>query len=406
MNSNHKAHRYQKILALLFLFFIFYIGSATLPQTLTEIGQMYQKDEPNILVLRDRLEGNYRNMLTLEAPSPLKNKGAFIDFNGLLAKAMGQRKMNHIVKLDNGHLIGMTAVQEVDVPARRIATLCQKQRERGKDFLFILAPYQVSKYTPGIPAGYEDFSNDNADRLLAALTQAGVPYLDLREKMQAQGLSHDDAYFTTDHHWKPATGLWAYREIIQSLTAAGAIGAIDPRYTDAASFETREAPDAFLGATGRRTGQYYAGVDAFDIITPRFETNLTATIPATNRVKTGDFADTVLEPIFLETPKSLFLSNLFSFYGNGDRDFAAYQNPGAPIDKKALFIGDSFGNIPFAFLTLCFQSCEELDMRYYAEDFAAYYDDYAPDVLLLMINAGSIEQENTLYDFFPEAANE
>ena len=72
------------------------------------------------------------------------------------------------------------------------------------------------------------------------------------------------------------------------------------------------------------------------------------------------------------------------------------------MDKQVILTGDSFGNIPYSLMSLCFTSCDELDMRYFPHDFSAYYDDYDPDIVILEVNVDQSVAENTQYPFFPE----
>ena len=97
-------------------------------------------------------------------------------------------------------------------------------------------------------------TKENIEFTRQLLEEAGVPYLDLREEMQAEGISVTDAFYTTDHHWKPQTGLWAFGKILEKLETTGAIPSVDPVYTDPGNYSFEIHENTFLGSSGKRTG--------------------------------------------------------------------------------------------------------------------------------------------------------
>jgi len=390
--------KHTHILALAFLVYIAYIGASALPPALVHVAAA-SAGNPGIMAARNKADAEYKAMLTF-TNSFLANKGTYINLNGLMARAMGQREMNVRVRLNNGHLVGVIGTRDVMPAAAEMIRLYNRVAADGKAFLFVLAPSQVSKYEDLMPVGYEDCTNQNSDNMLAILRDADVPVLDLRETLHNEGISHTDAFFKTDHHWKPETGVWAYTKIIERLTIDGTIPAIDPMYTDLAQFQSEVYEDWFLGSSGKRTGRYFVGTDDFSVITPLFDTFLSVSIPSADIEKQGDFATISFNQD--ANVRDFFLSGPYTGYGHSDRDFVSYRNALAPVDKKLLSIGDSFGNVPLTFMPLAIGSCDELDMRHYTDDFAQYYTEYDPDIVIMLVNNETIAQDNTTYVFFPE----
>lgn len=74
---------------------------------------------------------------------------------------------------------------------KEIVKLYLTQLEKGKKFLFVLAPSQISKYDSQLPKGYKSYENDNADLFISGLIENNVPVLDLRDKMFEQQISLD-----------------------------------------------------------------------------------------------------------------------------------------------------------------------------------------------------------------------
>lgn len=387
---------YQKVMAVLFLVFIFYIAAVMLPRTVDSAGTLY-RDKSGILEVRDTVDEEYREMLEFQGALP-KNKATYINLNGLMARLMGQRYVNERVKLDNGHLSYLYEKTDFSLDVLQMTKLSEKQKARGKHFLFVIAPNQNPKNRDILPAGYAEYSNQDADEMASRLRANGVSVLDLRDELINDGISWEDAFFVADHHWKPETGFWAYAKIIKRFEEMGVIEPADPKLTDIGEYNQTVYEDWFVGSSGIRTGYLYSGLDDFTLITPKFKTDLTYSNVPDTVMKRGSFDNVALGGAVAQ--KDYFNYGPYSIYGNGDQAFKRYTNPDAGADIKLLSIGDSFSNVPFAFLPLAIGRCDELDMRYYDGDFASYYAQYAPDAVLVLINAGTLSQENTHYDFF------
>ena len=394
-----KKIKYKHILAILSLAFIVYIAWSEFPATLELVGDYLKNSrESNRASITSQLDKKYKNIMTFDADMPL-NKGSYIDLNGAVSRVMGQRYLNERVKLHNGHLALLNEECDVTQPVETMTRLCDMQREKNKQFLLVIAPAQFSKYENLLPAGFDDFTNQNADRFADMLRENGVPVLDLRDELHNDGISHTEAFFVTDHHWTPQTGFWAYAKLIEYFAQSGVIGNIDSKYTDIDEFDIEVYKDWFLGSSGKRTGKYYAGTDDFEIINPVFATRgFSVDIPQRNVGKRGSFAEVAYD--MSENRRDYFFASPYSAYGNNDNGLKSYRNSSAPVNLKVMSIGDSLSNVPFTFLPLVFSECDELDMRYYYGDFPEYYDGYDPDIIIVMIGAASPDQPNSTYDFF------
>ena len=223
------------LLAVSFLVYILFVSLAALPEFLYHLGGAFYW-ETGYTHFIETVDQQYSGMLSTDTDAPLlQNKGSYINFNGAMARLLGQPMMNDRVLLKNGHLSHVVSKapepEEIQAAAENIIRFSRRQTGTGGSFLFVMAPSQISKYEDLLPAGYTDTTNDTADTFLALLEEAGVDCLDLREEMHAEGISSADAYYTTDHHWTPQTGFWAFGKILQKLEAMGAISPVDPLYT-------------------------------------------------------------------------------------------------------------------------------------------------------------------------------
>jgi len=404
--QNRRKIKSSYVLSALFCLYVLWVGLAALPETVYNLGNtLFWKSGYQYFI--DTTNQQFEGMLSTGKDfSGLQNKAAYINLNGLLARTLGQPFMKDCVMLKNGHLASIVPEEPepeyLHMAADNIRTLFQKQRDDGKQFLFVMAPSQISKYEDLLPTGYTDTTNDTADSLLALLEQYDVPYLDLREQMHTEGLSVTDTHFKTDHHWTPQTGFWAYTKILEKLTAMGAIEKLDGLYTDPQQFAFDTYEDTFLGSWGKRTGLYYTGVDDSIFIRPEFENRISVTIEERNLQIQGPYEEvcynTEVTPDY-ENP-DYFNDNMYGLYGWGDMELTQWRNENAPITSNVLLIGESFGNIPFSLMSLVFSSCDEMDTRSYTGDFSQYYSSYCPDTVILLVNADHTLSPITLYTYF------
>jgi hypothetical protein len=327
------------------------------------------------------------------------NKGTYINLNGFMARLMGQRCMNERVKLDNGNVARLYDSIDAMPAAKQITKLFAAQKERNASFLYVLAPTEIPKYENLLPAGYRDFSNKNGDELLALLRENGVPVLDLREEMARDGLRHTEAFFTTDHHWKPETGFWAYTKIMERLARSGATEPVEPHYTALDCYNVEVYPHAFLGSAGRRTGAYYAGVDDLSIISPKFDTDILLEIPALTVKKQGSFFSIAYNDRAFQ--HDFFNDDPLGGYGAGYHSLKRFRNDNAPLDLKVMCIGNSFSNTSLVYLSLAVKALDLLNMQWTVEgDFKTYYADFQPDICIMLTYANSDYDPNNTYDFF------
>ena len=330
----------------------------------------------------------------------LQNKATYINFNGLMARLMGQKECNELIKLKNGYLSWPGYSYEkssLDIVFISIQALFQQQAEQGKDFLFVLAPaknYQSEQY---YPVGHNDTANHDVLYLLELLKKNGIPYLDLREKLVQDSIPYEEIFYITDHHWTTQTGFWAFTQILETMKNNGSIEADISSYVNPKNYQFTIYEDSFLGSLGKRTGICYAGVDDFCVITPRYKTNISVQIPNAEIDVSGDFETTAYNrhALYKLNQKDYFNDNLYGLYGWSDRPHISWSNPNAPENKNVLLIGNSYGNIPFSFMPLYFSSCEELDLRHFTGDFSSFYVDYAPDTIIILVNVDTVADENT-----------
>lgn len=336
---------------------------------------------------------------------PFLDKGTYINLNGLMAKILHQPELNERVLLNNGLLASISeegpALSKIRKAADNVIRFCQIHQDNGGDFLFVMAPSKISKYEDVLPVGYTDTDNEVADHLITLLLDGNVPVLDLRETLLEEGILWSEAFFTTDHHWTPQTGFLAFQEITRKLSDIGAADPVNPMFTDKDNYRFHTFADTFLGSAGKRTGIYFAGMDDSVFIAPSFSTDIHLTIPELELDLQGPFQEISYHQnsnMDLEHPNP-FHDNMYGLYGWGDTAISHWRNETADVAERMLLIGDSFANVPFGLMSICYSSCDEMDMRYFQENFSDYYQDYQPQTIVILINPNNCVSDFTCSTF-------
>ena len=175
----------------------------------------------------------------------LSYKGELIDLYSLWYRVTDTREVVKedatVLRLDNDFLAFQPKVADGDT-LREMAEACARLQEvtdrTGSSLLYVMAPNKCSLAAGDNPVA------DNLRDFAALLEAQGTPVLDLKARMAAQGISMEEAFFRTDHHWLPQTGLWAAGEI------AGALG-LERDTLQPERYSTETYPDLFLGSEGK-----------------------------------------------------------------------------------------------------------------------------------------------------------
>lgn len=266
-------------------------------------------------------------------------KFAFLEWNGLTHRLLGQREMNRVIKMNNGYLAELQAQippDDVVRRAHRLADLEDQLKARGVAFLYLAAPTKISSREEGLlPAGVTDHSDENLDRFMRVLAERNVNRIDLRETIREDTDDYYDFFYVTDHHWNTEAGYYAYLKVADFLEKEGIV--IDPRVRDLSEYDAETFPAAHLGSRGRRAGTLFAGtVDDFTIYTPRFETELVE--PDGTR---GDFTQMLMDRAYLSEAHDLHMNDTYDSVL--EPSTGNYVNPLAKNDATVLFVSDSMG---------------------------------------------------------------
>lgn len=329
-------------------------------------------------------------------------KNSFINVYGLLQRVTGNRcvyeqdgAVNKVVKLDDGAVtFVMNRQKDLIKKAEHTQVFNKQLQSMGVDLLYVQLPFKINKFEKGLPVGVEDYSNENADEILAELNGRGVSTFDLRDEMSKEFPDYGSLFFKTDHHWKPETGLWAAKKITEKLNESLGFQ-IDTTLLDKNRLVVKTYKNQFLGSMGKRVGRYYAGIDDFSLLLPSYHTDMSHSVTRTagsSFTKQGSFEQTF---IFSEnlSGNDIFKNNPYVAYSGGDYPLCVCKN-NLLAGKKVLVLRDSYSCVVTPFLSLA--ACKELhiiDPRLYKDSITGYIITINPDVVLMIYNPGALKED-------------
>jgi len=317
----------------------------------------------------------------------------FIEIYIKVQKALGSRVINGddvVVQMNNGSLTFLSdelTEEETGICSDNLIGFAEFAEEQGAEFLYVQTPNKINKYDVQLPEGVEDYANSNADGLITDLFDADVPVLDLRDSI-IEDLDFDQAFYASDHHWTPETGLWAAGEILEELNTRYDAG-FDMSKVDKANYEEELHEAMFLGALGKKTGLGYVPLDDMSILSPVYDTDFTMEIAAQGHIYKGDFVRAFIDETQLEIG-DYYTKNPYASYFRDDQALVHVTNHNISEGEKVLLLKDSFGISTAPFLATAIHELDVIDLRHFNGSLEAYVEETKPDIVVVMYNPKAI----------------
>lgn len=332
----------------------------------------------------------------------------FMDINSAVLSAVNTRVVEKddstVVKTDSGYLANPRAYisdEELSSRAEKVREVYEASEANGSKFLYVMAPSKG--YYMDYPPNTEDFTKSNIDRFANTMNRQKIPFLNLEEYMKNENLTDEDAFFITDHHWKPEFAFASVNEICADLGRRYGFS-YRAELGDLSNYSVTTYNDWFLGSQGKKVGKYFTplGVDDISIILPNFETHMTEEQPNKNLFREGNFSETAM---YMENVKikDLYTLNPYVAYSGGDFREQIITNKKEPDAPTMLLIRDSFGCAAAPFLSLRASRLYIADVRdyaYYVGDkinVGEYIKEKNPDYVIILYNGVSAGSD--LFDF-------
>ncbi len=236
-----------------------------------------------------------------------------------------------------------------------------------------------------LPEGTEDDNNEAADIVVDALRSYGIETLDSRQLVRDAGLPLDQVVMRTDAHWTPRAAFEMYTALVDLLNEKTAVKA-DRAAADIKNFNESILPKAHISDIGIRFGEGGMEGDDFQIITPKFDTDIRRVISYDNQrvgiESEGKFEDVVLDPSMLPEAQGKTPVNCYNYYGQHPYE-VFYHNEAAP-EGRVLIVKDSFGTPVSSFMALAVRDVCAIDLRKTQKTVLDYVASFKPDAVVFV----------------------
>ncbi len=257
----------------------------------------------------------------------------------------------------------------------------------GANLLYVQAPIKIEKNSPYLSNIYLNV-NIAADYILNEIENK-IDYLDLRSKITKTGEEYLKLFFKTDHHWTPRAGIWATGEIIDELNSRYNYGLDKTVVSDINNYNIETYYNSYLGSEGRSVTLFNAKPEDFEVITPKFDTELHVNIPERQIDKTGTASETLYDRTKL-IEKNPYKTDNYAVYTYGNKALVEIENMKVRNGIKLLVLKDSFANVISPFLSLTVQNYSIIDTRYFKGSVKNYIKEYKPDTILIITFPSSL----------------
>ena len=273
-----------------------------------------------------------------------------------------------VLKLNNGYLTFKGNVM-IDTNGVNIGNedyivgLDKFCKENKIDFFFV---NKLSKNTNDrslLPLFYPYVAEENTDYdFTASLQKKGVALWDVQNELEAQGYKKYELFYKTDHHWHARAGLWVSKLISYHINEQLGYH-LETKKLDISQYNIENYEKAFLGTQGRRVGKYYSDIDDFELILPKYETDISVSFDW-QEVRHGTFEETLIHRECITPDNILNLDETaYDAYMGGNHTIVDVYNNTLKKGKTALFVQDSFGCVVSPYLSQVFARMVCVDIR-------------------------------------------
>lgn len=297
-----------------------------------------------------------------------------VETYGYVQKKLGKEEFNNFefIKDKNGFLQYSSFYREPDPLLFDYALRVKRARDYvekyGTKLLFVMTPSKYdmenTKFSMGLPV------NDPYDEViefLVYLNRLGVETLNLDECMPVEGMTYQETFFRTDHHWTVPAAFEATRIVADTMNERFDAGLDSENWLSQEKYTEKIYKGHMLGAMGRDTGINYSGLEDFTAELPNFDGHYKRTYTDSSgevSVSEGSFSDAFLVPSVLDDNINYYDISQYSLYLDQIRNIEELENLDNPEGPSIFMIRDSY----FApVMTFLMPMCSRIDALYSME---------------------------------------
>lgn len=324
----------------------------------------------------------------------------FVELNASFNKFVGMNIVSgtdSVVVMRNGYLTFEASPISTEYAEESTAYFSDWLSEKNINFLYVQCPPKENPLDNQLPHGIEDNYNLNTDNLINGLAEKNVPYIDLRQNLNADFDDHYSCFFKTDHHWLPETGVWAAGQIANELNRLYSYG-INPEIGNLSNYNIDIYENHFLGSQGKKVTLKYTDPENFSLIYPKTNTDFTVQFEKQDKIS-GSFEKTLLDLSHLETI-DYYNSFVYSTYFRGNPSITTIHNNKLDNGKRVVYIADSFSACVIPFLAMEVEDMLALDLRSFNGSVTKAIEEFNPDTVIVAYNPSTLSADTSHYSTF------
>ena len=326
-----------------FIFFIclFIYSILSFRQTYPDIkDDLDNRSEVSLETVRDEIS-SIENFITEDCYARYDG----IEIYGLLNRLIGKTEINSfeyaLDEYGGYNLVNFSdKVDTMDykLVAERILSFKNDANDHGAEFMYLQSPNKLDEnWNPGIKGIPYDIKNNKSDKLIGWLERYGIDCLDFRQTLKNSGLTYEEMFYNTDHHWTGVAAFYAFRDLVEHLNEKYDAN-LDPDgyYTNLDNYDISYWNHVYLGSAGRNVGFSFGKADdVMQLVVPKFSGNMTWL------GYTGDYKDTVFRYNKLDSDNP-YVSDSYGFYLYGVAKEDSITNFNNPEGLRILMVRDSY----------------------------------------------------------------
>lgn len=338
-----------------------------------------QEDRANLLGSND-IESEYNNNFF--------EKRKFINLNGAVHKTLNQKIVNGAIKGKNDKLYleedieykfdKQIEIKQVD----KAVSILQAAKDTGADVLYVQRPMKFIEGKDALPYGMNIEYNKQYDLWCNRINQLGIDVVDLRKTL-GQHLE----FYKTDHHWTVESSFYAAGDVVAKLKVDNVLTQPEvSEYFNRNQYILKSYGKCFLGSEGVKTGEYYVGMDNFNILIPKFPTNFSYKHYISGELQKdtqGTFCKAFVDEAILKDDSYYNKYNACLYGGYVEN---IIQNNNLQTGQRVLLISDSYARPMTMYLSSAFSEVYYLDPQEgrYNDSYIAYIKKVKPDIVIMM----------------------
>lgn len=307
---------------------------------------------------------------------PLRN--LWVGMNAYANLWTGNNGADGVYHCENGYLINEPVPTENRLEAN-VETIVNFSQKIDVPVTVMFAPstgYVADDVLPSVHNAYND--DEMFESTAKNLSQADIPFVDLRQTFKDSYSEGNQLYYKTDHHWTTKGAYTAYRELCKQL-------GVEP--TAESDFDIESYED-FYGTTYSTSGFWLTQPDTIEVWNNKNNTEKNISV----NIIEGDEQSEYHSMFFYN---HLEEDDKYPVFLDGNHALTEITNSEADGGTLVL-IKDSFSHCLAPFLADNYSKVVLVDMRYYKQNVSQLVKDEKADSVVVLYGIDNIATDTDL----------